>query len=163
MSEENEEKELKIYELGYLLPSRLAEEEVGREYGKLKELIANSGGEMVSDEIPKKISLAYTMQKVVANVRERFDTAYFGWIKFAMDPEKVLELKKNLSQNPQLIRFLIFKTVKENTIATKRFVRDTPYRKPFVPRKKEETTAPINKEEIDKEIEAMVATEPVTK
>src|SRR3989344_3365444 len=124
MSEENEEKELKIYELGYLLPSRLAEEEVGREYGKLKELIANSGGEMVSDEIPKKISLAYTMQKVVANVRERFDTAYFGWIKFVMD---------------------------------------TPYRKPFVPRKKEETTAPINKEEIDKEIEAMVATEPVTK
>ena len=40
-------------------------------------------------------------------------------------------------------------------------MRDIPYRKPLVTRRKEEAkpAAPINKEEIDKEIEAMVSAE----
>ena len=167
MSEENTDnelqKELKVYELGYLLLPTLTDEEVGKEYANLKDSVVKQGGEVISDEIPKKIPLAYSMEKIVSNSRQKLNAAYFGWIKFAMDPEKVLELKKNLSQNPQLIRFLIFRTVKENTIATKRFVRDIPYRRPPIVRKKEEATGPINKEEIDKEIEAMVATEEVTK
>ena len=41
------------------------------------------------------IQLAYSMVKVVANVRNKFNTAYFGWIKFAMDSDKILELKRN--------------------------------------------------------------------
>lgn len=161
---ENEEKELenKVYEVGYLLLPKLTEEEIPVVYGNLKELVGKLGGQIIADEMPKMITLAYSMSKVIANIRSKFSTAHFGWIKFYMDPEKVAELKKTLTFDPNFLRFLIMKTVKENTIAAKRFVgRDSVRRKPFVAKRTEEgeTALPINKEEIDKEIEALVATE----
>jgi ribosomal protein S6 len=109
--------------------------------------------------MPKKINLAYQMQKTLQNVINKFNSAYFGWVKFSMEPEKVLELKKKLDLDPNIIRLLIIKTVKENTIAAKRFVhRDMLRRKPLTMKKEgEEEAAPINKEEVDKEIDAMVA------
>ncbi len=149
----------RVYELGYLLVPTIAEDGVPAVYGNLKELIINLGGELIYDEMPKTMNLAYSMFKVVSNVRSKFNTAYFGWAKFFMNPEKVLELKKNLDLDSNFIRFLILKTVKENTIASKRFVhkdftrRRTPTAKP----EGAEVSAPINKEEIDKEIDALIA------
>ena len=96
--------------------------------------------------------------KVVANVRNKFNTAYFGWVKFTMETEAILELKKKLDFDPNFIRFLILKTVKENTIAAKRFVRGDALHKRFKAKTGEaENAAPINKEEIDKEIDALIA------
>lgn len=152
-------KEPKVYEVGYLLVPSMSEEEVPAVYGNLKDLIANLGGEVISDEMPKMMNLAYTMSKVVSNVRSKFDSAYFGWTKFYMSPEKVVELKKALDLDTKFIRFLTIKTVKENTVASRRFVgKDTIRRK--TPGTKaegeEEVVMPINKEEIDKEIDALV-------
>jgi ribosomal protein S6 len=157
-SNENIEVNSRVYEVGYLLVPTLKEEEVPTVYGDLKDLIISFGGEVISDEMPKMIPLAYSMLKVVANVRNKFNTAYFGWVKFNMDTEKVVELKKKLDFNPNVIRFLVLKTVKENTIAAKRFVRGNAYRKPVTKKNEnDETVAPINKEEIDKEIDALVS------
>src|SRR3989344_8957577 len=91
-SEENSN--FRIYELGYLLVPTIKEEDIVIGYGNLKELVSSFGGEIVSDEMPKMISLAYTMRKVVSNVRSKFNAAYFGWIKFTMNAQKILELKK---------------------------------------------------------------------
>lgn len=158
--EETTSADPRIYEVGYVLVPTISEEELPVNYGNLKELVSSFGGQIISDEMPKMITLAYQMLKVVANVRSKFTTGYFGWIKFEMDPSQVLELKKKLDINPNIIRFLIIKTVKENTIAAKRFVyRDSAHKK--APVKSEDGTsaeAPeINKEEIDKEIDAMIA------
>ncbi len=158
--EEAEGTDPRVYEVGYLLVPTLSEEETPTIYGNLKELISTFGGQSISDEMPVMINLAYSMQKVIQNVHHNYDTAYFGWIKFFMDPEKVLELKKKMDLDPTIVRFLILKTVKENTIASKRFIqREVPRRKTPTLGEKEEgkEEAPINKEEIDKEIDAMVA------
>lgn len=160
----NEEAEVestgRIYELGYLLVPTIAEDEVAGAYGNLREYVTNMGGDIITDEMPKMINLAYQMLKVVQNVRSKYDTAYFGWIKFEMDAQKVLELKKVLDLEPTLIRFLIIKTVRENTIASKRFVFKDSARK-VAGARNEEGSEPveINKEEIDKEIDAMVSAE----
>lgn len=158
--EETNSTDPRVYEVGYLFVPTISEEELPVNYGDLKELIASFGGKIISDEMPKMINLSYTMLKVVANVRSKFDTAYFGWVKFEMDPQKVLELKKKLDLSPTIIRFLIIKTVKENTIATKRFAfRDSTHKKP-VAKKEEGASAEnveVNKEELDKEIDAMIA------
>lgn len=148
----------RIYEIGYLLVPTVAEENVPALYGNLKELIASLGGEVISDDMPAKRELAYRMEKVIENIRHKFDSGYFGWVKFSIDPEKIEQIKKKLDFDPNFIRFLIIKTVKENTIAAKRFVHRAP--RPKVPGtgKTEGEPAPeINKEEIDKEIDAMVA------
>jgi ribosomal protein S6 len=156
---DEENKNERIYELGYLLVPTISEENMPVIYGNLKELITNLGGEIISDEMPKIISLAYTMLKVVQNVRNKFDAAYFGWVKFEINPEKVLELKKKLDIDSNFVRFLILKTVRENTIAAKRFIhKDSRRKMPMMKKEGEnETSLPINKEEIDKEIDAMVA------
>ena len=150
----------RVYELGYLLVPTIKEEDLSAIYGNIKDLVSSFGGIVITDEMPKTISLAYSMAKVVANVRSKFNTAYFGWVKFTMSGEKVLELKKKLDLDPNFVRFLILKTVKENTIASKRFIRGdmTHRRGPAFKRNKDDKEAvPINKEEIDKEIDAMVA------
>jgi ribosomal protein S6 len=150
----------KIYEVGYLLVPTLSEEEVPTIFGDLKELITSFKGEFISEEMPKMIPLAYTMLKVVQNVRSKFDNAYFGWVKFEMDSVSILELKKKLDLNPNIIRFLILKTVKENTLAQKRFPSKEGgiKRKTFTAKKEgEEEVAPIDEKEIDEEIEKMVA------
>ena len=146
----------KVYEVGFLLVPTVKEEEVPALLGNLKDLVSTLGGSVVADEMPKMMQIAYPMTKVISNVRSKFTTAYFGWVKFTMEPASVLELKKKLDLDSTVLRFLITKTVKENTIAAKRFVRADMHRKPET-KKEEGETMPISKEEIDKEIDAMVA------
>ena len=150
----------RVYELGYLLVPKIAEEDVAISYGNLKELISSLSGGVITDEMPRMISLSYPMQKIISNVRNKFDKAYFGWTKFTMDRERVLELKNRLYLDSNFIRFLILKTVKENTIAAKRFIHGEAYRRAPTVKKNasNETVTPINKEEIDKEIDALIAT-----
>ncbi len=154
-------KDVIVYEVGYLIVPKVNEDEIPAIYGNLKELIVSFGGEVTSDEMPRMTNLAYTMVKVVSNVRSKYDTAYFGWIKFDMDTQKLLELKKKLDLDPNILRFLIIKTVKENNVATRKFAtRDMAKKK--VPGVKKEgevegTEAPMDKVEIDKEIDAMVS------
>ncbi|MCX6755070.1 MAG: 30S ribosomal protein S6 [Candidatus Nomurabacteria bacterium] len=156
-----EEGDARVYEVGYLLSNAIEEGDVAAEYGNLKELVSSLGGEIISDEMPKDIELAYTIEKVIANIKHKFNNAYFGWVKFAMDPEKVLELKKKLDLDVKIVRFLILKTVRENTVATKKFARATEggaVTKKYTPkiRAEGEEVPEINKEEIDKEIDAMI-------
>jgi ribosomal protein S6 len=156
---QDEKSDAKVYELGYLLVPTIKEEDLGAAYGNLKELIASLGGVAISDDMPRLITLAYSMTKLISNVRNKFNTAYFGWVKFTMDAQKVLELKKKLDLDVTMVRFMILKTVKENTIAAKRFVRGETYKRPPMHKKnaENEIATPINKEEIDKEIEALIA------
>ncbi|MCC7160273.1 30S ribosomal protein S6 [Candidatus Nomurabacteria bacterium] len=156
-NEENAVSNSRVYEVGYLLVPTLSEEEVPAVYGNIKELVSSFGGEMIADEMPRMMPLAYKMVKVVANVRNKFDSAYFGWVKFNMDGGKVVDLKKKLDLDPKIIRFLVLKTVKENTIAAKRFVRGSVDKKPRTAKNENEEATPINKEEIDKEIDALIA------
>ena len=54
-----------------------------------KELVSSFGGEIISDEMPKMTGLAYSISKVISNVRSKFNTAYFGWIKFTICGESL--------------------------------------------------------------------------
>jgi len=53
-----------VYEFGYLLVPTISEEDLPMQYGNLKELIITSGASVISDEMPKMITLAYAMQQL---------------------------------------------------------------------------------------------------
>ncbi len=152
----NDQKEPKIYEIGYLFVPTLSEEELPKVYGDLKAMVEGAGGVMIADEMPKFINLAYPMLKIVSNVRNHFDTAYFGWLKFEMSGDKIGEIKKQLDLDINTIRFLIIKTVRENTIAQKKFVPRDGVRRKIATKEEGAEPVEINKEEIDKEIDAMI-------
>jgi ribosomal protein S6 len=107
---------LTIYEVSYLLLPSLALEQVPAKVTALKEMLTSVGGEVISDENPILIDLAYPMTKVVGTTRHKCTTGYFGWIKFELTKEGIGEVKKSLDMNNEILRYLIIKTVRENTL-----------------------------------------------
>ncbi len=152
--------ENRVYELGYLMVPQVEEKDLPMEVGDLKGVIDAKGATTISEEFPKLINLAYEMTKVLNNKNVHFSNGYFGWIKFEASPDQVILLGEELKKYQKIIRFLLVKTVKENTLAGKRPFggRSDMRRKPQV-KKEGEEAQPINKEEIDREIDALVGDE----
>ena len=142
-----------VYELGFLLVPDITEEKLPEMFGNLKDAIVAKGAVAISEEFPKHIPLAYTMEKTINNKIERFNNGYFGWIKFELEGQKAAELESMLRLRTDVIRHLLVSTVRENTIASK---------KPFGVRRRtedksgKESAPEMSKEEIDREIEALV-------
>lgn len=107
---------LTVYEVSYLLLPSLALEQVPLEVTSIKEVISSRGGAVISDEDPILIDLAYPMTKVVQTLRHKATTGYFGWIKFEMTSGGIEAVKKALDANDKILRYLIIKTVRENTL-----------------------------------------------
>lgn len=107
---------LTVYEVSYLLLPSLAVEQVPAKADSVKAILTSAGGVVVGGETPVLIDLAYAMTKVVSTVRHKVSTGYFGWMKFEMDASGMEVVKKNLDADTQILRYLIIKTVKENTL-----------------------------------------------
>lgn len=110
----------RIYEISFILDNKLDEEAALAKSNALKQSIATLGGSFISEEAPYMRELAYEMVRVVNNVNVRFNEGYFGWIKFEMTADKVAELEKGLKLDDKIVRYLVVKTVRENTVFTKR-------------------------------------------
>lgn len=115
------ERELRVYEISYLLLPFITEEDISKESGRVKELISLSGGVIFSEEEPKLIPLAYEMSKVISNKNTKFNNAYFGWVKFEGEATQISTVKKALENNENILRFLILKTTKEAAVVRKPF------------------------------------------
>ncbi len=107
---------LAVYEVSYLLLPSLATEQVPGKASSLKEMVTRLGGAVISDENPVLIDLAYPMVKVVGTDRHKAATSYFGWIKFEITTEGVEKVKKAFDADVDILRYLIVKTVRENTL-----------------------------------------------
>ncbi len=105
-----------IYEVSYLLLPTLSEEQVPGKVAELKEALVSFGAEVISTENPVLIDLAYSMTKVMQITRHKADQGYFGWIKFEMGSENIEKVKKTFDNHLEVLRYLIVKTVRENTL-----------------------------------------------
>lgn len=105
-----------IYEVSYLLLPSISSEQTQGKAIDLKAGLEKAGAGIISDENPVLIDLAYPMTKVVGTVRHKCDSGYFGWVKFEMSPDTIGSVKKMLDNNDEILRYLIIKTVKENTL-----------------------------------------------
>jgi ribosomal protein S6 len=110
----------RVYEISFIFDNKLDEETALEKSNALKQSIATLGGSFISEEAPYLRELAYEMTRVVNNVNVRFNVRYFGWIKFEMDGSKVKELEKGIKLDEQVVRYMVVKTVRENTVYTKR-------------------------------------------
>jgi ribosomal protein S6 len=152
-----EEKEviLGVYEVGYHMLPTIAEENLGEEVTLFKDKLIENGAIFISDEYPKLIELAYEMSRSINNKKQKFSYGYFGWVKFECDKNQAKIIKSILDKNEKLVRFLMVKTVRENTMSIKRSYGKQEGGRHHVSSKPKENTE-INEETIDKEIEALV-------
>jgi ribosomal protein S6 len=162
---ENELKELdavgtdpKVYEVGYHIIPTVGDERVGAEVTAVKDIIEGAKGVIFAEEFPKQIDLAYPMTRVRQNKRATFHSAYFGWMKFEATPEAAVAIDKKLKENDQILRFILIKTVRENTMVPKKMLRERKEEilrgeEPVEPKKEE---LKMSEAEIDKTIEELV-------
>ena len=98
--------ETKNYEIAYLISPNVSEEEIFGVAGKITSLIQDAKGVANKVEEPKKIKLAYPINKQRA--------AYFGWTTFSMLPENLEDFKKKLRfEEKSIMRFLVVFTPKK--------------------------------------------------
>lgn len=153
------DEELRVYEASYLLLPFIGEEDTPKEGGRIKESISLAGGMVFSEEEPKLIKLAYPMTKTVSNKNTRFESAYFGWVKFESEPAGIEKLKKDLENNENILRFLILKTTKDAVMTAKPVSFSAKAVKPVLLEKEAAVVPPpqeINEEELDKTIDDLV-------
>ncbi len=155
---------LAVYEIGYLIATSIPEEKVPAEAESLKKIITDAGATLVADEAPYLQPLEYTMRKkMVSGAYDKYDQAYFGWVKFELSTDKIEALKKSIEIVPSVLRMLLITTVRENTYLGKRaeaLVAKAPIVIPAViatpPVVEEKSAAPASIEEMDKSIDEMV-------
>lgn len=157
--------ETAIYELGYHVLSSIAEEGLPAEVSNIKSVIEKKGGVFISEEFPVLTRLEYTMEHNIGGKRNKYDTAHFGWVKFELSPAEINNVKKELDDNENLLRFLIIHTVRENTRVPKHVLlansedSEKPANKPTIikkPKKEEEKKEEVSMDEIDRKIEELV-------
>ncbi|HEY4508742.1 MAG TPA: 30S ribosomal protein S6 [Candidatus Paceibacterota bacterium] len=152
-----------IYEVSYLLLPYISQEQIESKVATLKEAVQKISGELISDENPVLIDLAYPMTKVVGTASHKCDSGYFGWLKFEAEAGKLSDLKKSLDNNSDILRYLIIKTVRENTLLNgkmkfkseervQRYEDEVSVDVPEAPEVVKESTP----EEIDKSIDELV-------
>jgi small subunit ribosomal protein S6 len=110
----------RVYEISFIFDNKLDEGTALKKAETLKQSIATLGGSFISEEAPYMRELAYEMIKVQNNINVRFNEGYFGWIKFELGGDKVKELEKGLKVDEEVVRYLVVRTVAENTVYTKR-------------------------------------------
>jgi len=116
-NKENTVKETEIYEVGYHIMPSVPEEKLPLEVSAIESaIVSKNGGIMIASEAPSKIELAYTMAKKIGATRHKCDEAYFGWFKFEMSASNVNTLKTFLDAQDNILRFILIKTTRENTI-----------------------------------------------
>ncbi len=148
---------IKIYELGYHLIPTVGEESLGVEVEKIKKLISDNKGSIISEEFPQIKNLAFEISKVSENKYNKFNKAYFGWIKFEVDSSVIGNISEKVTANPNVLRFIIVKTVKENTIYTPKVVGNIKREiKPEEGTLEEVVVEKASPEEIDKSIDELL-------
>jgi len=152
--------ELQIYEIGYHILPTVADGDLAAEVSKIHGLITKAGGTVLSDAFPEVVNLAYEISKRTETKQAKFNRAYFGWVKFEVERANLAAIEAGLKANPQVLRFLTVKTVKENTLYVPKVMsvrREEVAPETLVSSTEERTEkTPASEEEIDKSIDELV-------
>ncbi|MEI7463251.1 MAG: 30S ribosomal protein S6 [Candidatus Taylorbacteria bacterium] len=162
--EKNIDDRMSVYEIGYLVAGSVALEKVSEEAEKVVGIIKKAGASIIAEELPHLEQLAYTMRvKTVSGSYEKYDHAYFGWVKFELSSSLVEAVKKSVELVPTVLRMILLVTTKENTYLGKRAPEIASVILPkriiepsvVVPDEKKDV-APMSIEDMDKSIDEMV-------
>lgn len=149
---------IRVYEVGYHITPDAKEDDIEAIVAGIRSVIEKAGGTFIAEGAPSLMKLAYSIPVKAGGKISEFDRAHFGWLKFEASTEVAHELESSLKKSKDVIRFVVFRTVREDTRAhfkapQLREVKRTDTIKPTV--RREESAEPVNEEEIDKAIEGL--------
>ncbi len=161
LSQANEKDSRSIYEIGFHLVPGLGEDGALKVAAEIR--VALGDVEIIAEGQTKKMTLAYVIERSVSGKREKFTESYFGWVKFAAEREVASAMQEKLHDMPDVLRYLLIETVREEVAAAPRravFTSDRlegeTIKKPTVARD-EKPAGEVSEEELDKSIEGLIA------
>ena len=96
------------YEFAFHVLPTIAEGEVASVLETIKGHIAEHG-EIISEEAPERIDLVYPIVKSMEGKNRKFTSAYFGWVRFKLESDKIAKLTEELGGIQVILRHLIIK------------------------------------------------------
>lgn len=159
---EDKDENVVLYELGYHLVPSLGEDDLALRVTELQKAITAEGGSVISEGQPETYSLAYTMRKLRGGKWDRYDSSFFGWIRFEAPTTAIIPLKEALDLDEHLIRYLLMKldpaALLPDPVRTPRpestEVAVEP--KELVKKQDDEDKGEVSEEELDKQIEQLI-------
>ncbi|MEK7607821.1 MAG: 30S ribosomal protein S6 [Patescibacteria group bacterium] len=149
--------EASVYEVGFHIVPAVSPEKLSEEVDAIKAVLGKSGAVIISEEFPKLRNLAYTLVKTIGPARHKYDTAYFGWIKYETSPDFAADIKKALDANEKILRYLIIKTVRENTLYGSKILPEEKREEAKTDGLKDVKEVPLtSREDLDKSIDKLV-------
>jgi ribosomal protein S6 len=109
------------YEFAFHVLPTVAEGEVAGVFDALKTLVAKAGGEIFDEEAPQHLELAYDVVRHLEGKNRAFHSAYFGWVRFRLDAEKLAGLTESIEARPDILRYLIVKLTRQEEAAPFRY------------------------------------------
>ena len=106
---ELDSKEPQSYELAFHVLPTIAEGEVNTVFEAIKDLIKKEGGEIFDEEAPERFELAYEVIKHLESKNRRFNSAYFGWVRFKAIPQDTVRINAEIEHNISILRHLLIK------------------------------------------------------
>lgn len=157
-----------VYEIGYHLVPTLTEAEAAAAFERMHTALGKASVAVLAQELPKKIALAYRIERSVAGKREKYTEGYFGFVKFEFPADSesvgaaVNALEEMLRSDSQVLRYLLIKTSREAPVAPRaifssKSLEGRTIEKLVVPL---EDRGEVDEGELDKSIEALVGEEP---
>ncbi len=152
---------LRVYEIGYHVAPVVKEEDLDKVVSEIRAIIEKSSGTFIAEGAPAMTRLAYDIEGREGEKRVKYDRGYFGWLKFESVTSVAKELEEALKRNKNLIRSIVFQTVREDTRAKMkapviREVKRTDTIK-AAPRRAEEPSAPVSEEDLEKALQDITA------
>lgn len=166
MTKTHEDKDVEraTYELGYHLVPSLSETDLALRVEELMKVVADNDGSILSEGAPQSCNLIYTMRRLRGGTWEKYDTSFFGWMRFEAPAEALPTIKAALEVDEFLVRHLLLKLDakalapaperKPKPVAVKGVVETEP--KQLEKKQDEEEKGEVQEEELDKQIEELI-------
>jgi ribosomal protein S6 len=103
-----EQDERNSYEVAFHVLPTVAEGEVASVFEEIKAHIRKEG-EIIDEEMPERIDLVYPIVKSLEGKNRKFTSAYFGWVRFKLESDKIAELNEELGSMQNILRHLLIK------------------------------------------------------
>ena len=146
-----------VYEVGFHIVPTVGDDGVSAVVESVRKELGDA--EIISEGFPKKITLAYQVERAATGKREKYTESYFGHIKFAMNRDNITAFTEAVRVMQPILRFLIIETVREDIATAPRravFTSDRLEGKTLEkPVAAPEKAAEVSDAELDKSIEAL--------
>ena len=150
----------RIYEVGYHIIPAVKEEDLEKIVASVRSVIEQAGGSFIAEGAPAITKLAYDIDVKEGEKRVTYDRGYFGWIKFESVVEAARTLEESLQANANIMRSVVFQTVREDTRAKIKAPQLGEVKRTDVIKtvqRKEEVSAPVSEEVLDKALQDLTA------